>query len=85
MEISNEMFVSCATYMVILFSGFVPEPEDQVNGGWIYICIFFMHIIWNMFFTLLEMARVAMLSVIKVYRIVKFKLSRNQRQPVEIT
>ena len=70
--------------MIVLFSGFVPEPEDQVKGGWIYISIFFMQLIWNLFFAFKEMARVAMLSVIKVYRILKFKLTVKQRQPVEI-
>ena len=70
--------------MIVLFTGFVPEPENQIKGGWLFVSIFFMQIIWNLFFAFSDMARVAMLSILKVYKFVKFKLTRKQRESVEL-
>ena len=69
--------------MIVLFTGFVPEPENQIKGGWLFVSIFFMQIIWNMFFAFSDMARVAMLSILKVYKIVKFKVAV-ESHPLEL-
>ena len=38
--IMNEIVILVTSYLVLLFSDFVPQPEDQYQFGYMYITLF---------------------------------------------
>jgi len=69
MEVFNEFSILVATYHLITFTWFVPEPETQYTMGWSIIGITVLNIAVNMFvmfYTSIRMLRL-------VYRRIKFK------------
>ena len=72
-EIMNELYISFATYQIILFTDFVPDSEEKSKFGWLYTCMMSLHIFSNVILIVFEIIRVVRLIMIKYYRRFKNK------------
>ena len=64
----NELFITMATWNVMLFTEFVTEPIDQYNFGWLFIWIMVTQISVNFFIVAVETVRILFLVVKKFWK-----------------
>ena len=82
-EIINEVFVLTSCNLLVLFTDFCPDIMTQyVIGGWAYMAVVGLCIIFNLVFVFAEPFRLLKLRIIKMYRICKYrsKLYRLRRE-----
>ena len=65
--ITNELVILIATYLILLFSGYVPTAEDEYNFGYLFLAVFSLVTIVNVLvFFLISIKEI--IRSIKVWR-----------------
>ncbi len=47
MLISNEIAILFSSYLIMIFSDYVPTVEDRYNFGYLYLAVFFLETLVN--------------------------------------
>ena len=71
--IANELMILICSYLILLFSGFVPNIEDRFTFGYMYIGFFFASTLFN----------IVLFIMISIQDIKTFIKRRKMRKAVE--
>jgi hypothetical protein len=70
-ELMNECWIAAATYNIMLFTDWVPDPEVRYIYGWSFIVIMCCQVLSNLAFIAYFLGRIFKLYWIKYWRIYK--------------
>lgn len=73
-EVVNELFVMSVSTNLILFTDYVNDPSFKYDiGGWTYVSMIGLCIVFNLSYLLLDMLRQLKLLFIKYFRLLIHK------------
>ena len=82
--ITNEIVVLICSYLVLLFTEFVPTPEDRLQFGYVYLVLFLFESFLNVIM-LLIMTTKDVIKLIRRYRARKSTLNIQVKEPTANT